>query len=308
MKQIRYKTARAAVAVNALTVAMTQHTSFHFSNLLHLLAGMLVGCVTLFSAIPAPAFAQSPVSASPDAVAAQHSAQALKDYVLGSGDVVKITVFQNPDLAVETRVSENGSITYPLIGSVAVGGLSTSTVEKRIARLLKDGGFLIDPQVTVMIEQIHGNEVAALGQFTHPGRFPLETTQMRLSDLIAQAGGIAQSGSDIVILSGTRDGHSIWRQIDVGNMFVHNKMDADVILQAGDVLFVDRYPLLYIYGEVQRPGSYRVERDMTLVQALAAGGGLTTRGTQRGVRIKRRDESGQDGGACTGTGRTSSTR
>jgi polysaccharide export outer membrane protein len=216
-----------------------------------------------------------------------------QDYLLGPGDTIKITVFQNPDLSLETRVSENGTITYPLIGAVQVGGLSTSAAEKRIARMLKDGGFLIDPQVTVLIDQIRGNEVAAIGQFNKPGRYPLETTQTRLSDLIAQAGGIAPTGSDTVIFTGKRDGKPVWQQIDIGNMFVNNQMENDFLLQAGDVLFVDRYPLFYIYGEVQRPGSYRVERNLTLVQALASGGGLTPRGTQKGVRIRRKDATGK---------------
>jgi polysaccharide export outer membrane protein len=216
-----------------------------------------------------------------------------QDYLLGPGDTIKISVFQNPDLSIETRVSENGTITYPLIGMVQVGNLSTSAAEQRIARMLKDGGFLIDPQVTVVIDQIHGNQVAAIGQFNRPGRYPLETTQTKLSDLIAQAGGIAPTGSDTVIFTGKRDGKPVWQQIDIGNMFVNNQMDNDFLLQAGDVLYVDRYPLFYIYGEVQRPGSYRVERNLTLVQALASGGGLTPRGTQKGVRIKRKDAGGK---------------
>ena len=218
---------------------------------------------------------------------------ALQDYVLGAGDVIKISVFQNPDLSLQTRVSENGTISYPLIGIVSVGGSSTAVAERQIATKLKEGGFLNDPQVTVLIEQIHGNQVAALGQFNRPGRYPLETTQMRLTDLIAQAGGIAPTGSDTVIFSGAREGKPVWKAIDVGNMFVANHLDGDFVLQSGDVLFVDRYPLFYIYGEVQHPGSYRVERNMTLAKALAAGGGLTARGTQRGVRLKREDAKGQ---------------
>jgi polysaccharide export outer membrane protein len=217
----------------------------------------------------------------------------MQDYVLGAGDVIKITVFQNPDLTVETRVSENGTITFPLIGAVVVGGSSTSATEAHIARMLKDGSFLNDPQVTVLIEQIHGNQVAALGQFNRPGRYPLETTQMRLSDLIATAGGIASTGSDKVIFTGIRDGKSLWQEIDVGTMFASNHLENDFILKPGDVLFVDRYPLFYIYGAVQRPGSYRVERNMTMVQALAAGGGLTPRGSQRGMKLKRKDVRGQ---------------
>lgn len=250
------------------------------------LIALVLGCVLQGNALAQRA---SPQVAHPIVA----SAAVDTDYVLGPGDVIKITVFQNPDLTTETRVSESGTITFPLIGKVQIGGTAPPAAEARIARLLKEGNFLIDPQVTILVEQIHGNQVAALGQFNRPGRYPLETTQMRLSDLVAQAGGIAPTGSDTVIFAGKRDGKPVWREIDVGTMFANNQMESDFVLQGGDVLFVDRYPLFYIYGEVQRPGSYRVERGMTVVQALASGGGLTPRGTQRGVRVKRRDTKGQ---------------
>jgi len=226
------------------------------------------------------------------AVASARPTPIVQDYVLGPGDVIKISVFQNADMTVETRVSENGTITFPLIGSVPVGGMSTSMAEQRIAKMLRDGGFLIDPHVTVLVQQIRGNQVAVLGQFNRPGRYPLETTQTRLSDVIAQAGGIAPTGSDIVIFSGQRDGKTVLKEIDVSHLFSSSNAETDFTMQSGDVLFVDRYPLFYIYGEVQRPGSFRVERNMTVVQALANGGGLTPRGTQRGLRIKRRDDKG----------------
>jgi len=260
-----------------------------FAKCLHFAEHFVVCCLTAAAMVMAfaPARAADPTHGTAAAP------EAALDYVLGPGDTIKISVFQNPDLSVQTRVSENGTITYPLIGAVQVGGLSTSAAERRIAKMLKDGAFLINPQVTVLIDQVHGNQVAALGQFNRPGRYPLETTQTRLSDLIAQAGGIAPTGSDTVIFAGRRDGKKVWQRIDVGNMFVNNQLDNDFLLQGGDVLFVDRAPMFYIYGEVQRPGSYRVERNMTLVQALASGGGLTIRGTQKGVRIKRRDATGR---------------
>jgi polysaccharide export outer membrane protein len=253
---------------------------------------LLLG-VFSFVAVPASA-AQTvapKISSPPDAKSAAKAA--LQDYALAAGDQIKISVFQNPDLMVETRVSENGMITFPLIGAVQVGGASTLMAEKKIAKMLKDGGFLVDPQVTVLIEQIHGNQVAALGQFNKPGRYPLETTNMKLSDLIAEAGGIAPTGSDTVIFSGYRNGKPVWRDIDVGTMYSNNQADNDFVLQSGDVLFVDRYPLFYIYGEVQRPGNYRVERDMTFMQALATGGGLTPRGTTRGMKLKRKNDKGE---------------
>ena len=215
------------------------------------------------------------------------------EYLLGPGDVIRISVFQSPDLLLETRVSENGSITYPLIGNVKVGGLALSVAEAKIAKLLKDGGFVVQPQVSILLLQIRGNQVAVLGQVNRPGRYPLETANTRLSDMLSLAGGIAASGSDVVIFSGVRDGKQIRREIDIASMFLRGDAQDDLSLKGGDILYVHRAPVFYIYGEVQRPGVFRVERDMTVMQALASGGGLTQKGTQRGLRIHRRGPDGK---------------
>ncbi len=233
--------------------------------------------------------------AAPTPAPAEHlvAADSVQEYLLGPGDSIRVQVFQNPDLTLETRVSESGSITYPLIGTVRLGGMAISKAEALIARLLDDGGFVIKPQVSVLVLQIRGNEVSALGHFNRPGRFPLETTQMRLSDVMAQAGGIAPTGADSVILVGVRDGRPYRREIDVTAMYTGAKVSEDVPIHPGDVVFVQRAPQVYIYGEVQRPGMFRLERNMTVMQALAEGGGLTPRGTQRGVRVHRRDADGR---------------
>jgi len=136
--------------------------------------------------------------------------------------------------------------------------------------------------------QIRGNQVSVLGQVNRPGRYPLETADVRLSDMLATAGGIAVTGADTVILTGVREGKPYRREIDIATMYLQGQTGDDVVLVGGDALYVHRAPVFYIYGEVQRPGAYRVERDMTIMQALATGGGLTPKGTQRGVRVNRR--------------------
>lgn len=215
-----------------------------------------------------------------------------QEYLLGPGDTIRIQVFQNPDLTLETRVSENGSITYPLIGTVSVGGIPPSEAEKRIAGQLKEGGFVQQPQVTVVLLQNRGNQVSVLGQVNRPGRFPLETFNTRLSEMLAMAGGIAATGADVVILVGVRDGKPIRKEIDLPGLFLDNRTAADMVVAGGDAIYVHRAPVFYIYGEVQRPGSYRVERGMTLQQALAQGGGPTARGTENRLRLHRRGEDG----------------
>jgi polysaccharide export outer membrane protein len=214
------------------------------------------------------------------------------DYTLGAGDMIRIVVFQNPDLTLDTRVSEGGSITYPLIGSVEVGGLTIDAAEKRIAKGLKDGGFVQKPQVNIILTQVRGSQVSVLGQVNRPGRFPLETFKTRISDMLAQAGGIAPTGSDTVILTGIRDGKPLRKEIDFPAIFIDGKQGEDLIVSGGDVIYVHRAPVFYIYGEAQRPGAYRIERGMTVQQALAQGGGPTPRGTEYRVRLHRKTADG----------------
>ena len=220
------------------------------------------------------------------------AAELSADYVLGAGDVVRASVYQSPDLTLETRVTETGTITYPLLGSLKLGGLSVAKAEEVIAKGLRDGNFLKQPQVTLVVMQVRGNQVSVLGMVNKPGRFPIDITGMRLSELLAQAGGLAQGGSDLVTLSGTRAGKP-WRvEIDMPALLARGQGE-DPVVNNGDVIFVDRMPTIYIYGEVQRPGALRLERDMSVMQALAAGGGLTLRGTEKGLRVHRKASDGK---------------
>ncbi len=214
------------------------------------------------------------------------------EYQLGSGDSIRVVVFQNPDLTVDARVSENGAVTYPLLGEVKIGGLTISAAEKKIAQALKEGGFIQQPQVNIVLGQVRGNQVSVLGQVNRPGRFPLETANTRVSDMLSMAGGVAASGTDIVILTGLRDGKAFRKQIDMLNIFLDDKPEADITVAGGDVIYVHRAPVYYIYGEAQRPGSFRIERSMTVMQALAQGGGPTTRGSEWFLRLHRRNAAG----------------
>ncbi|MCR5866782.1 polysaccharide export protein EpsE [Aquincola sp. J276] len=220
-------------------------------------------------------------------------ASSTPEYRLGAGDVVRITVYQNPDLTLETRVSETGVVSYPLIGQVRLGGQSISAAERAIADGLRNGNFVKQPQVTIAVLQVRGNQANVLGQVNRPGRYPLEVAEMRLTDLLAMAGGTAVSGGDVIIVTGSRNGRPFRAEVDVPTIFSANSNTEDILIQNGDVIWVERQPTVYIYGEVQRPGPMRLERGMTLMQALATGGGLTQRGTEKGIRVHRRSVDGK---------------
>jgi len=250
----------------------------------HLLSGLSVQL-----ALAGLLAAGVPVAQAADAGAAAASAE----YRLAAGDVIRISVFQNPDMLLETRVSESGTVTFPLLGSVQIGGLSISAAENLIAAGLKKGDFVKNPQVLITMLAVKGNQASVLGQVNRPGRFPIDVTDMHVSDLLANAGGTTPTGAETLVLSGTRDGKPYRVEIDLPGLFAPGGRAKDVVVQNGDVLWVDRSPIVYIYGEVQRPGGMRMERGMTVMQALASGGGLTQRGTERGVRINRKTAGGK---------------
>ena len=216
------------------------------------------------------------------------------EYRIGAGDGIRISVFQNPNLGLETRVAEDGSITYPLIGKVFLSGMTVAAAEQVIASALEKGRYIQSPQVNILPLAIRSSQVSVLGQVGRPGRFPLETFNTRVSEMIAIAGGITVGAADVAILTGERDGKPYRKEIDIPSLFLEkNKLDNDVIVHGGDVIYVHRAPMYYIYGEVNRAGSYRVERDMTVRQALVQGGGPTQRGTERSLRLFRRDAEGK---------------
>jgi len=218
---------------------------------------------------------------------------AQQEYLIGPGDILKVSVFKNPDLTLEVRVSEGGAIGFPLIGPVQVSNLSLPSAEKRIAQLLKDGGFVQNAQVNILVTQAVSNQVSVLGQVNRPGRYPLEAAGGHLAGMLATAGGIATTGSDVVIVSGTRSGKPFHREIDTVQMSLATGNADDIALAGGDTIFVNRAPLFYIYGQVQRAGELPLQRGMTVMQALASGGGVTGKGTSRGIVLHRRDGAGK---------------
>jgi polysaccharide export outer membrane protein len=216
-----------------------------------------------------------------------------QQYLIGGGDILRISVVKNPDLSLDARVSENGSLSYPLIGAVSVGGLTLPAAERKIAELLKEGGFVLNPQVNILVTQAFSGQVSVIGEVKTAGRYSLEAAGGHLSGMLAVAGGIASTGSDIVIVSGVRGGKPFRREIDVVAMSLSSSGAEDILLAGGDTVYVNRAPLFYIYGQVQKPGQVHLERGMTVMQALAAGGGVTGKGTSRGIVRHRRDTSGK---------------
>jgi polysaccharide export outer membrane protein len=200
---------------------------------------------------------------------------------LGNGDAVRVTVFQQPDLTTEARVSDKGTIVLPLVGETKIGGLTQQEAGKQIATAYQKGKFLRNPQVSVALTTVRSAQVSVLGLVARPGRYALDDTSANLADVIAAAGGIAQGGSETVVVM--RGGQA--QKVDL--------LAKNFRLQNGDTVNVERAPVFYIYGEVARSGAYRLEPGMTVMQAIAAGGGITPRGSDRRLKMRRNAADGK---------------
>ncbi|HEY6642238.1 polysaccharide biosynthesis/export family protein [Povalibacter sp.] len=212
------------------------------------------------------------------------------DYKVGPGDLVKITVYGAPDMSTEVRVAETGGITCPLIGAVEVAGLSTSEIEKLLVTRYVDGGFLRQPQIAVLITEFLSQKISVLGHVTKPGQYP-QRGAANVLGLLAEAGGVqALSAADRATLTRV-DGTQA--EIDLRKLF-DGDPSQNLTVSGGDRIYVPKADEFYVYGQVQKPGQYKLERNMTVSRAISASGGLTARGTERRAIVKRRGTDGKE--------------
>jgi polysaccharide export outer membrane protein len=224
-----------------------------------------------------------------------------QSFSLGVGDVVKIAVYGQEDLTTVTRISEGGMITFPLIGEVRIGGMSTPDAERKIERLLIDRGFVKQAQVSIFLEQRRQtltNSVTILGQIARPGIYPLQDISgegvQTVIDLLAMAGGTNEDAADHLYLMSNKKGAKGKKvRIDLAALMKGGDIERyNLKLNGGDIVLVPGMDVFYIYGQVNRPGRYRLERDMTVMQALSVGGGVTDRGSESGITVNRSEKSG----------------
>jgi polysaccharide biosynthesis/export protein len=212
------------------------------------------------------------------------------DYRLGAGDLLRISVFGAPELATETRVSQSGSISFPLVGELKVGQLSARQVESMLTAHLEQGGFLRQPQVSVHVLEYESQKIAVMGHVTKPGQYSLQRAS-KVLDVLAEAGGLindeAADSANLLRQDGTK------ASIDLVALFSGDPSQ-NYPISGGDTLYVPKASQFYVYGEVQKPGMYKLERGMTVSRAISAGGGLTPRGSERRVVIKRRAADGAE--------------
>jgi polysaccharide export outer membrane protein len=143
------------------------------------------------------------------------------------------------------------------------------------------------------VQQVRSRQVSVLGEVGKPGRYPLDDVSNSLTDVLARAGGINGEGADDVVVVRNVNGKESRTAIDVAQMYRGGDLSNDIRLQNGDVVYVKKAAQFYLYGQVQKAGAYRLQAEMTVMQAIAVGGGLTPRGTLHGLRVERRAPDGK---------------
>lgn len=218
-------------------------------------------------------------------------AQAMRE-VIGPGDTVRISAYRYPDLTTEARLSDQGKLNVPLVGEMSLKGMTPDEAAKRIADRLKSGKYINDPQITVTVVQARSRLVSVLGNVKNPGRYVLDGTSARISDVIAMAGGLDPNASDKITVQRNGGEKSEPLSVDFSSI-IEGDVSKNIEVSGGDSVFVPRAPVVYVYGEVPKGGAYRIEADMTVMQAISLAGGITPRGSQNRVQIRRRGDDGK---------------
>jgi polysaccharide export outer membrane protein len=222
-----------------------------------------------------------------------------REYGIGPGDVLIIRVWGHQDLTQEVVVSPEGSFRFPLVGEVRAVGRSADEVGMILTERLADG-YLVDPQVEVIIKEYKSQKVYVLGEVIRPGAYQL-ASRASIVEIISKAGGLSEEAGDVAqIVRGRND----WKkdkplrpgqegvgkviQLDLRGLIAGKDDSENVEIQDGDTIFVPKAEVFFIFGEVGQPGKYKWEKNLTVLKAVIIAGGFTEIASKRRIKIRRR--------------------
>lgn len=192
------------------------------------------------------------------------------DYLIGPGDLLDIKVYEAEDLGAQVRVNTNGVVTYPLLGEVELGSLTTQEAETKLEELL-GAKYIKDPHVRIFIKEYRSKLVVVVGAVRSPGNHEL-LSKGSILDALALAGGLTENAGKTVYLTRRSEGKQY--EIDLDQLLVKGDTELNLPVQMGDTVFVPEAGTYYVNGAVQRPGTFRLKDDVTISQAIEISGGL----------------------------------
>lgn len=216
------------------------------------------------------------------------------DYILGPGDLIEVTVFETEDLNTQARVSSRGYVSLPLLNRVNVQGLTSGEAEEKIEKLLR-ANYLHDPHVTLFIRERISQQITLVGALQRPGAYEFMNSKT-IMDMIAVAGGLAVDAGNIAYVSRPASDNKEEKQIylvDLHQLITKGKVEMNMPIHGGDVIFVPKAGLVHVDGAVHTPGAFKLEPDMTIDQAIAAAGGLQGYADTDDIKLIRQNDNGE---------------
>ena len=228
----------------------------------------------------APGGADPPGGAAPSA----------SSYAIGPQDQLSITVSDEPELTGKFRVDNDGTFNFPYLGRVDAAGKSLAELQTLLTKQLENG-YLRNPQVRVEVDQYKSQSVFVSGEVRAPGKITMSGSTMTLLEALAQAGSPTPNASGEVVITRRSASSTKGEEIRLNRTDIETgRTGQTFLLRDGDVIFVPKAQTFYISGMVRNPGSYVLEPGMTVQQAIALAGGLTERGSDRGIVATRLTE------------------
>ena len=207
------------------------------------------------------------------------------EYLVGPGDVLNITVYDNADLETMVRVGADGTIIFPLLGQVEVSKLSISQVSDKITRLLADG-YLVNPQVNVFVKEFRSKKVVVLGRVRVPGLIEL-SGPISFLELVSKAGGLEKDAGDTATIKRKESGEDAVIVVDLVSLLEGGDLTQNVAIRDGDTVVISKSGMCYVTGEVSEPGSYPCGDGATVLKLVALANGFTGKAAKSKVRIVR---------------------
>jgi polysaccharide export outer membrane protein len=214
-----------------------------------------------------------------------------QEYTIGPGDVLKITVWGHEDLSKEYPVTLDGRVPFPLVGSVPAVGLTTTQFAKQLHDLLEKD-YLVNPQVLVAVSQYLSKKVHVLGDAEKPGLVYL-TGPTTLLEVLSKAGGLSKTaGKDVLIVRPLETGGNSILRIDLRRVQAGDTKD-NILVENGDMMFVPKASAIFVLGEVGRAGTFPLDKETSVLEAIVLAGGFANTAAPSGVKVLRRTPDGK---------------
>lgn len=255
---------------------------------------MLIAPTAVFAqpatATPAPSVGSvlTPPATAPAASPPSVDLSGDRQYALGVGDTIEVTVVGRSDFNGRARIGSDGAVLLPFLGAVPATNRTPGQLADEIRAGLEKGGYFSNPVVRVDVVGVASRYVTILGAVGAPGLMPLDR-RYRLSEIIARAGGKSEGGVDYVVLTPASGASKQYKMADLAT----GSGDQDPYVNDGDKVFVPaaQAQLFYISGQVKNAGSFPVTEGLTVRMALARAGGLTESGSDKKVKIYRQGKA-----------------